>query len=376
MRKKILVTGAKGFIGKNLIVALRRRANVDVIEYDLDSPASLLEEGLSKADVIYHLAGVNRPERVEEFTEGNFNLTQQICDTLRQLGRTPLLVLSSSTQVALDNPYGISKRQAEETVFDFGREKGASVSVFRLHGVFGKWCRPNYNSVVATFCYNITRDLPIAISDPGKEIELVYVDDVVLAFISEIGEQKSGGAYRQVEPVFRVRLGELADTIRAFRESRTTLDVSDFSDPFVRWLYATYISYLPTDSFSYALTQRSDPRGELAELLKSPHIGQIFVSRTRPGITRGNHYHDTKVEKFVVLEGDAVIRFRHIRPEVGGQSSDVIECPVSGREFRVVDIPPGYTHSIENVGQNDLVVLFWADEIFDPSAPDTFEMMV
>jgi UDP-2-acetamido-2,6-beta-L-arabino-hexul-4-ose reductase len=376
---KILVTGAKGFIGKNLIVALRRRDDVDVIEYDLDSPASLLEVGLSKADVIYHMAGVNRPERVEEFTEGNFDLTRQICDALRRLGRKPLLALSSSTQVALDNPYGISKLQAEEAVFAFGREEGASVFVFRLHGVFGKWCRPNYNSVVATFCHNIASDLPIVISDPAREIELIYIDDVIRAFISEIGEQKSGGAYREVGPVFRVRLGELAATIRAFRESRTTLDVSDFSDSFARRLYATYISYLPTDSFTYALTQKSDPRGELAELLKSPHIGQIFVSRTRPGITRGNHYHDTKVEKFVVLEGDAVIRFRHIRPdvsdqraEVGGQRSDVIEYSVSGREFRVVDIPPGYTHSIENVGQNDLIVLFWADEIFDASAPDTY----
>jgi len=397
---KILVTGAKGFIGKNLIVSLKRRDDVDVIEYDLDSPAGLLEEGLAKADVIYHLAGVNRPERVEEFTEGNFDLTRQVCDALRQLGRMPLLVLSSSTQAALDNLYGLSKRQAEEAVFDFGRETGASVFVFRLHGVFGKWCRPNYNSVVATFCHNIARDLPVAISDPTREIELVYVDDVVRAFISEIGdrmseikgkgeesrgqrtetgEQKSRGAYREVELVFRVRLGELADTIRAFRESRTTLYVSDFSDPFVRRLYATYVSYLPVDSFAYALTQRSDPRGELAELLKSPRIGQIFVSRTRPGFTRGNHYHDTKAEKFVVMEGDAMIRFRHIRPdvndqrtEVGEQRSDVIEYPVSGREFRVVDIPPGYTHSIENVGQNDLIVLFWAAEILNPEKPDTY----
>ena len=388
---KILVTGAKGFIGKNLIVSLKRRADVEVIEHDLDSPAGILEEGLAKADVIYHLAGVNRPERVEELTEGNFDLTRQICDALRRLGRKPLLVLSSSTQAALDNPYGLSKRRAEEVVFDFGRETGASVFVFRLHGVFGKWCRPNYNSVVATFCYNIARDLPIAISDPAREIELVYIDDVVSSFISEIGdrmseikgtgeesrgqrtvtgEQKSRGAYHEVEPVFRVRLGELADTIRAFRESRTTLYVSDFSDPFVCRLYATYVSYLPSDSFAYALTQRADPRGELAELLKSPRIGQIFVSRTRPGFMRGNHYHDTKVEKFVVMEGDAVIRFRHI---LGG---DVIEYPVSGREFRVVDIPPGYTHSIENIGQTDLIVLFWAAEIFDPTVPDAFGMTV
>jgi UDP-2-acetamido-2,6-beta-L-arabino-hexul-4-ose reductase len=369
---KILVTGAKGFIGKNLIVALKRRGEFDVIEYDLDSPTGLLEEGLAKSDVIYHLAGVNRPELVTDFTEGNVELTRQVCDALRRLGRTPLLLLSSSTQAALDNPYGLSKRQAEEVVFDFGRETGASVFVFRLPGVFGKWCRPNYNSVVATFCHNIACDLPIAISDPTREIELVYVDDVVRAFIGIMDNRLpvSDLKYCLVEPTYRITPGVLAETIRSFRDGRVSLALPDMSDLFLRALYATYISYLPADAFAYALTQRSDPRGELAELLKSPHFGQIFVSRTRPGITRGHHYHDTKVEKFVVLEGDAVIRFRHI---LGG---DVIEYPVSGREFRVVDIPPGYTHAIENIGQNDMIVLFWADEIFDPDIPDTFGMTV
>jgi UDP-2-acetamido-2,6-beta-L-arabino-hexul-4-ose reductase len=370
--KTVLVTGAKGFIGKNLIVALKRRGDVDVIEYDLDSPAGSLEKGLAKADVIYHLAGVNRPERVEEFAEGNFDLTRQICDGLRRLGRKPLLVLSSSIQAALENPYGLSKRQAEEAVFDFGREAGASIFVFRLHGVFGKWCRPNYNSVVATYCYNIARDLPIAISDPAREIELVYIDDVVRAFIGVMAGRLpvSDGKYCPVAPKCRISLGALAEMIQSFRDSRVSLALPDISDPFVRTLYSTYVSYLPVDSFAYALTQRADPRGELAELLKSPRIGQIFVSRTRPGFTRGNHYHDTKVEKFVVMEGDAVIRFRHI---LGG---DVIEYPVSGREFRVVDIPPGYTHSIENMGQNDLIVLFWAAEIFDPDIPDAFGLTV
>jgi len=278
----------------------------------------------------------------------------------------------------LDNPYGLSKRQAEEAVFNFGRETEASVFIFRLHGVFGKWCRPNYNSVVATFCHSIARDLPIAISDPAREIELVYVDDVVHAFIGLLNGRLhvSDGKYCLVEPTYRISLSALADTIQGFRDSRITLALPDIGDPFVRALYATYISYLPVDSFGYPLTQRIDPRGELAELLKSPRIGQIFVSRTRPGFTRGNHYHDTKVEKFVVLEGDAVIRFRHIRPDVRDQRADVIEYPISGHEFRVVDIPPGYTHSIENVGQNDLIVLFWAAEIFDPDISDAFVMKV
>jgi UDP-2-acetamido-2,6-beta-L-arabino-hexul-4-ose reductase len=372
MIKTILVTGAKGFIGKNLVVALKRRTDVDVIEYDLHSPAATLAEGLAKADVIYHLAGVNRPERVEEFKVGNYDLTQNLCDTLRRLGRTPLIVLSSSTQAAMDNPYGISKRNAEDAVFKFGEDMGALIRVFRLHGVFGKWCRPHYNSVVATFCHNIARDQPIAISDPTREIELVYIDDVIRAFIGAMNGSTpvSDGKYCLVEPKHCVSLGGLAATIQGFRDSRSSLFVPDVSDPFMHALYATYIAYLPADSFAYDLTQRTDPRGELAELLKSPRIGQIFVSRTRPGITRGHHYHDTKVEKFVVLEGDAVIRLRHI---LGG---DVIEYCISGREFRIVDIPPGYTHSIENVGKNDLVVLFWADEIFNSDIPDTVQMTV
>jgi UDP-2-acetamido-2,6-beta-L-arabino-hexul-4-ose reductase len=369
---KILVTGAKGFIGKNLVVALMRRGDVEVIEYDLDSPLALLEEGLGKVDVIYHLAGVNRPERVDAFTEVNFDLTRQICDTFRRLRRKPLLVLSSSTQASLDNPYGLSKQQAEGAVFDFGEETGASVFVFRLHGVFGKWCRPNYNSVVATFCHNIARELPITISDPGKEIELVYIDDVIHAFIgvSDGRLPVSSDKYCLVEPTQRISLGALAETIKSFRDSRVSLALPDISDLFVRALYATYVSYLPADSFAYPLIKRSDPRGELAELMKSPRIGQLFVSRTRPGFTRGNHYHDTKTEKFVVMEGDAVIRFRHIL------AGDVIEYQVSGRDFRVVDIPPGYAHSIENVGQNDMIVLFWADEIFNPDISDAFVLTV
>lgn len=366
--KTVLVTGAKGFIGKNLVVSLKRRSDVDLVEYDLDSPAGLLNEGLAKADVIYHLAGVNRPERVEEFKSGNFDLTWQICSALRRLERRPLLVFSSSSQAALDNPYGLSKRQAEEAVFDFGRETGTAVFVFRLHGVFGKWCRPNYNSVVATFCHNIAHGLPIVISDPTREIELVYVDDVVRAFIGVMdGHQPvSDGKYCLAQPTYRISLGALAETIQGFRESRSSFTLPDIGDPFIHNLHATYVSYLQTDSFAYPLIRKEDFRGELAEVLKSPRIGQIFVSRTRPGFTRGNHYHDTKVEKFIVLEGDAVIRFRHIL------EGAVIEYPVSGREFRVVDIPPGYTHSIENIGQDDLVVLFWAAEIFNPDLPDTY----
>ena len=370
--KTVLVTGANGFIGKNLIVALKRRKDIQIIHYDLDSPENLLEEALAKADFIYHLAGVNRPERVEEFTEGNVDLTNQICEILCRLGRNPMIILSSSTQALLDNPYGLSKRQAEEVLLNFSKQTGAAVFVFRLNGVFGKWCQPNYNSVVATFCNNIASNLPISISDPKKAIELVYIDDVVLTFINILDNilPVADGVFFNVKPTYQISLGELAETIQEFHDSRTTLEMKEMSGAFTRALYGTYISYLPRDSFSYDLTIKSDSRGDLAELLKSPSIGQIFVSRTRPGFTRGNHYHDTKVEKFVVLDGEAVIRFRHILEE------DIIEYPISGHNFRVVDIPPGYTHSIENIGSDDLIVLFWADEIFNPDIPDTISMTV
>lgn len=364
----IFVTGAKGFIGKNLTVALRRRGDMEVLEYDVDSAPGIFEKGVSSADVIFHLAGVNRPENPQEFEAANSEFTQQLCDAIRRLDRRPLLVLSSSTQASLDNPYGISKRKAEEAVFKFGKETGAPVAVFRLPGVYGKWCRPNYNSVVASFCHNVAHDLPISISDPAREVELVYIGDVVAAFIEIMDGQRltQKNQFHDVEPVFRITLGKLADTIRAFRESRRTLMISDFSGRFARCLYATYLSHLPIDDFAYTLNQKVDNRGTLAELLKSPPFGQIFISRIKPGVTRGDHYHDLKVEKFCVVEGKAVIRFRHIL------GKELIEYPVTGEDFRVVDIPPGYTHSIENVGDGILVTLFWAAEVFDSERPDTY----
>lgn len=362
----ILITGSNGFVGQNLVAALKRREGLTLFEYDLGSDAVVLDEGLRKADVIFHLAGVNRPKIEEEFHTGNTGSTEEICAGLRELDRRPRIVLSSSIQAELDNPYGVSKHNAEEVLRRFAVESGAACIVYRFKNLFGKWCRPNYNSVTATFCHNIAHDLPIQISNPANELELTYIDDVVAAFVRELdGVREARFCFAAELPSYRISLGKIAETIQSFRDMRTSLHFPDFSLPFVRALYAMYLSYLAEDDFGYSLKQFMDERGELAELLKSPNVGQIFVSRTRPGITRGNHYHDSKVEKFVVLEGDAVIRFRNILDD------KVIEYPVSGREFKVVDIPSGYTHSIENVGKADMLVLFWANEVFDPSKPDT-----
>jgi UDP-2-acetamido-2,6-beta-L-arabino-hexul-4-ose reductase len=367
---KAVVTGANGFIGKNLVIALRR-AQVRVDEIDIDSPAGALLAAARGAHVIFHLAGVNRPEREGDFASGNVGSLDALLAAIDELvasdpaAARPHVVLSSSTQAEHDNPYGRSKLAAEQVLKAYGARTGVPATIYRLPGVFGRWCRPNYNSVVATFCHNIARDLPISISDPSRIVELVHVDDVVAQFMTHLVGQAVGVARGEVRPTFMVSLGDLADRIRGFRETRETLLIADASDPLTRRLLGTYTSYLPPESLPYALVQRTDVRGTLAELLKSPRSGQIFVSRTNPGFTRGNHYHDIKVEKFCVLEGDAIIRFRSI---LGDQ---VTEHRVSGSDFKVVDIPPGMAHSIENVGSTDMIVLFWASEIFDPQNPDT-----
>jgi UDP-2-acetamido-2,6-beta-L-arabino-hexul-4-ose reductase len=363
---KILVTGANGFIGKNLVTYLERLGKHEVKGFDTENTAEELKATLATTDFLFHLAGVNRPQTEAEFTTGNVDLTAHVCDHLLALGRPVPLLLSSSTQAELDNPYGHSKRRAEEVVRTYAEQSGAPVFIYRLTNVFGKWCRPNYNSVVATFCNNIARDLPITISNPDHQLNLVHVDDAVRGFVAELAASDPAGAYyRQVAPTYEITLSELASKIQSFRTMRQSLLIPDFTDPFTHKLYSTYLSYLETDDFAYDLAKRCDPRGCLAEFVKAPSFGQIFVSRTEPGVTRGNHYHDVKAEKFLVLEGEAVIRFRHIR------NGEVLEYPVRGEDFRVLDIPPGYTHSIENTGAGELITLFWASEIFEPERPDT-----
>lgn len=372
-----MVTGASGFLGRHMVEALSRREGCSVVTIDRRSSAEVLRAGLEKVETIWHLAGVNRPKEEAEFQTGNEGLTRDLLDMLRLMGRRPTIVFASSIQATLDNPYGRSKRMAEEAIEDWAAETGAQALIFRLPNLFGKWCRPNYNSVTATFCHNIAQGLPITVSDPARQLELAYVDDVVAAMIivapSTIEASSPGvGNIRRpkISRSFQITLGELAARIAVFRELRTSLKIPDFGDDLNRFLYATYLSYLNSNDFAYSLDRKSDSRGSLAEFVKLQSGGQIFVSRTGPGITRGNHYHNTKTEKFLVLEGQAIVRFRAL------QGPEVIEYRVDGRDFCVIDIPPGYTHSIENLGTGDLVTLFWANEVFDPSRPDTYFLPV
>jgi UDP-2-acetamido-2,6-beta-L-arabino-hexul-4-ose reductase len=368
----VLVTGTQGFVGKNLCTVLQRCEEVVLSEYDVQNTPPELDAALRQADIIIHLAGVNRPQNVDEFATGNAGFTEEICARLRAMRRRPKIVLASSIQASYDNPYGTSKRLAEEALEAFCAETGADGVIFRLKNLFGKWCRPNYNSVTATFCANIAHDLPIQITDPAKEIELTYIDDVVAAFLAELMAHTQVGC-RLAEPLASriITLGALAEAIHTFHAHRKTLHLPEYSDPFMRALYATYLSYLEDDQYGYQLSVQTDNRGSLAEFIKAPSFGQIFVSRTKPGITRGNHFHHTKTEKFLVVQGEGLIRLRQI------DSETIIEFRVSGEDYCVVDIPPGYAHSIENVGNGEMVTLFWSIEVFDPVKPDTwFEAVI
>ena len=368
---RALVTGSDGFIGRRVADLLKREGH-DVLTYDVDDPGALLSEHVAKADFIFHFAGVNRPPDPADFESVNADLTEKLCDLVNHAGANPVLVLASSTQALLDNPYGVSKRHAEKAVEQFAKNGGRAV-IFRLPNVFGPGCRPNYNSVVATFAHNTARGLPLEIHDPTRELTLVYVHDVASAMLRVLETPPSSGKaeYWDVSPVARTTLQDLATTLDGYRQSRSNAATPTVSDDFRRKLYATYLSYLRPDEFGYDLTARTDERGALAEFLKSVTAGQLFISRTRPGAVRGNHYHHTKTEKFFVVEGRGMIRFRR-----ADGTGEVLEYPVNGTDFRVVDIPPDYTHSIENVGSGELVGLFWASEIFDPDSPDTLPLKV
>lgn len=368
---KILVTGAKGFIGRNLVAELRNRGYQDIFVYDIGSTSEDLNEYCRHADFVYHLAGINRPKNNKEFMEGNLGFTSSLLGSLKEHNNPSTIVFSSSIQAALDNPYGESKKAGEDILFTYGREEGVKVLVFRLPNVFGKWCKPNYNSVIATFCHNIARDMPITINDPNVVMNLVYVDDVVDELINTLqGKGNTVDPFCRVPVVYSSTLGEIADLLHSFRSSRDDLSIPDFSDQFIKKLYSTYMSYLPEDKFDYKLKMNVDDRGSFTEFLKIPDRGQISINISRPGITKGNHWHHTKTEKFLVVQGRGVIRFRKI------DSSEQIEYFVSGDELNVIDIPPGYTHNIENLGDTDMVTVMWVNECYDPDTPDTFPLEV
>lgn len=368
---KLLVTGANGFIGKNLVYRLRQAGYDELVTVDVDSPAGALESACRDTDFVFHLAGVNRPKDASEFMTGNFGVLSQLLDALKAHGNRCPVLLSSSIQAALPNPYGESKKAGEDALFAYARETGASVYVFRFPNVFGKWCRPNYNSAVATFCYNIAHQLPITVNDPSVDMRLVYIDDVCSALIDALsGKAAKDGAFCTVPVTHAAKLGWIADTIRSFPDMRKNLSLPDMHDPLTQKLYATYLSYLPETEFSYPLTAHTDNRGSFTEFLRTEHGGQVSVNVAKPGVVKGNHWHHTKNEKFLVVSGSAVIRFRR----VGG--TDVVSYPVSGAQPEVVDIPTGYTHNIENTGDTDLVTVMWASEPFDPEKPDTYYLEV
>ncbi len=379
---KILITGAKGFIGKNLIAELNNikegkakgyhlNPELTLFEYDMDTDPSLLDGYCKDADFVFHLAGVNRPKDQSEFMEGNFGFTSLLLDTLKKHDNNCPVMLSSSIQAELDNPYGISKKAGEDLLLEYGRETGSDVLIYRFPNVFGKWCRPNYNSAVATFCHNVAHDLPIQVNDRSVNMTLVYIDDVVKELIAALeGNPNKSGEFCKVPVEHKITLGEIVDLIYSFKESRKNLLVADLSDPFTKKLYSTYLSYLPEDQFSYPLKMNVDERGSFTEFLKSNDRGQVSVNISKPGITKGHHWHHTKNEKFLVVSGKGVIRFRKI------DEKKVQEYFVSGEKLEVVDIPVGYTHNIENLGDSDMVTIMWANEPFDPENPDTYYLEV
>lgn len=371
--KKVLITGANGFVGKNLQLHLAERKDVQVLCFTRESDVAQLPSLLQEVDFVFHLAGVNRPQDPQEFGVGNAELTQMLCHAVGAVvadtGRKIPVVYTSSTQAARENPYGQSKRLAEEALFDLQRISGVSVHVFRLPNVFGKWCKPNYNSAVATFCHNIARELPIQVNDPAAALTLVYVDDVVERFIQLLDGADAmvdADGFAAVAPQYTTTVGELAAQIQTFKDSRSTLMTERVGTGMVRALYATYVSYLPVEAFTYTVPMYSDPRGVFAEMLKTPDCGQFSYFTAHPGITRGGHYHHTKTEKFLVIKGQARFKFRHM------QTGEAYELVTSGDKAEIVETVPGWTHDITNIGSDEMIVMLWANEVFDRERPDTF----
>lgn len=393
---KILITGAKGFVGKNLCASLKNindlkdktRPSIkldEIFEYDIDSSLEDLEYYCKNADFVFNLAGVNRPQSPEEFMQGNFGFASTLLETLKKYKNTCPVMLSSSVQATLigryDGEYGRSKKAGEELFFNYGKEVGAKICVYRFPNLFGKWCRPNYNSVVATFCNNVANDLPITVSDEKIELELLYIDDLVTSMLDLLeGKEercdydglnpikKADGKYCYVSTTHKVTLGEIVDLLNKFREQTTTLIIPEISDnSFAKKLYSTYLSYLPKEKVAFDLKMNNDDRGSFTELLKTEKCGQVSINISKPGITKGQHWHNTKWEFFIVVSGEGLIQQRKIGTE------EVCEFRVSGNKIQAVHMLPGYTHNIINLSNTEnLVTVMWANETFNPNKPDTF----
>lgn len=368
--QKILVTGSAGFIGKNLVMRARETGKFEVIEFDQSCSVEDLPQLVSSVDAVFHLAGENRPKDTADFARVNTGLTKLVCDAIKDSGRQISLILTSSIQAELDNPYGRSKRDAESLAEKLAIEHVTPVIIYRLPGVFGKWCRPNYNSVVATFCHNIACGLPIEIRDPDTQVQLVYIDDVVDSMVSSLNSANIGLNQAEVATKYSITLGALANQISAFDNSRKSLISEPVGTGFVRALYATYVSYLPKENFTYEVPKYGDERGIFVEMLKTPDCGQFSYFTAHPGITRGGHYHHSKTEKFLVIKGKARFGFRHMI------TKEYYEAFTSGDKPEVVETVPGWTHDITNIGEHEMIVMLWANEIFDRAHPDTITCKV
>jgi len=362
---KVLVTGSNGFIGNNLRVHLSERNEIEVVTFSRDDDLDALGSKLNGVDFVFHLAGVNRPKNVEEFALGNADLTSALCQEIIQTKRLIPIIYTSSVQATLDNPYGKSKKAAEQVLMDFSAQIESPVYLYRLPNVFGKWCKPNYNSAVATFCYNISHDLPVQINDANAKVRLVYVDDVVKHFMSIMDGELVEPGLNNVNPVYEVTVGDLSEKIQLFKDSRQSLLTEPVGTGFDRALHSTYLSYLKPEQFSYQLVKHEDPRGVFVEMLKTKDSGQFSFFSAHPGITRGGHYHHSKNEKFLVIQGTARFGFRHIATD---EYCEILTC---GEVPQVVQTVPGWSHDITNIGDDEMYVILWANEIFEPEKPDT-----
>lgn len=363
---RILITGANGFIGKNLQLHLFERSDVEVSYLTREHKQADLIQLLANTDLVFHLAGVNRPQDPAEFKQGNVDLTQALCDALQQSGKVIPVVYTSSIQATADNLYGVSKRAAEDVLLAFSERNGSSVFIYRLANVFGKWARPNYNSAVATFCHNISQGLSIQINDPSAQINLVYIDDVVESFLAVLDGKLTQSGFVDIKPQYEISVGALAEQIQAFKDSRDSLITENVGNGLVRALYSTYVSYLKPEQFSYTVPKYGDERGVFVEMLKTKDAGQFSFFTAHPGITRGGHYHHSKTEKFLVIKGQACFRFRHM------MTDEFYELHTSGEQPEIVETVTGWTHDITNVGDDEMVVMLWANEIFDREKPDTY----